>query len=648
MNLDFSPLFISLKVAGLATIITFFMGLIAARLMLDFRGKRRGIIDAILISPLVLPPTVVGFLLLLLLGKNSALGKFLDQININLIFTWQAAIITSIVVSFPLMYRTTLGAFEQIEPNILMAARTLGSSEWSIFWQVMIPLAYRGIVAGTILAFARALGEFGATLMLAGNIPGQTQTMPLAIFFASESGDYQTALIWVLILLSISLSVIIIVNFWAESKHVRQSRNAATRSPNSQKKYITDQANFNLKNPTKLNGMTVDNLFVDIEKHYTSFTLDIAIKNDQTPLGLLGASGSGKSMTLRCIAGLEKPDRGLISINGQTWFDARKKINLPSCQRRVGFVFQNYALFPHLTVRQNIAFGLQKLQPQERQQRVNAKIEQMQLQDLENRYPSQLSGGQQQRVALARALVIEPEILLLDEPFSALDSQLRSQMEKNLLEVLSTYSGITLMVSHNLEEIYRICQNLLVISEGKVLSYGGKDKIFQQPTLYEVARLTGCKNFSPIEILSQHQIKALDWDCNLTLSQEIPETATHIGVRAHQLIFTELEALKIKPKISQNLSSPLELSNSVLELSETSTISTATSSLNTFPCWLVQQTETPFRVTLYIKVNNPPENYNDYHFQVELFKENWNLLKEFPFPWHLRLDPQRLFLLAES
>jgi molybdate transport system permease protein len=244
--------------------------------------------------------------------------------------------------------------------------------------------------------------------------------------------------------------------------------------------------------------------------------------------------------------------------------------------------------------------------------------------------------------------VIEPEILLLDEPFSALDSQLRSQMEKNLLEVLSTYLGITLMVSHNLEEIYRICQNLLVISEGKVLSYGGKDKIFQQPTLYEVARLTGCKNFSPIEILSQHQIKALDWDCNLTLSQEIPETATHIGVRAHQLIFTELEALKIKPKTTHNLSSLLEPSNSVLELSETSTISTATSSLNTFPCWLVQQTETPFRVTLYIKVNNSPKNYNDYHFQVELFKENWNLLKEFPFPWHLRLDPQRLFLLAES
>ncbi len=649
MNLDFSPLWISLKVAGLSTIITFFIGLIAARLMLEFRGKRRGIIDAILISPLVLPPTVVGFLLLLFLGKNSLFGKFLNQFGIHLIFTWQAAVITSVIVSFPLMYRTTLGAFEQIEGNIILAARTLGSSELSIFLKVMIPLAYRGIVAATILAFSRALGEFGATLMLAGNIPGQTQTMPLAIFFATESGDYQTALIWVVILFTISLSIIIIVNFWAESKQVK-------RSLNIQQKNIISKKKFNLKNSIKANKaisnnpdhINTSNLFIDIKKSYSGFTLDIALKNDQTPLGFLGASGSGKSMILRCIAGLETPDRGFIHVNNQVWFDAHKKINIPSSQRRVGFVFQNYALFPHLTVRQNIAFGLQKLSIQECKEKVDLKIIQMQLQDLENHYPSQLSGGQQQRVALARALVIEPEILLLDEPFSALDSQLRNQMEKNLLEILGIYSGITLMVSHNLEEIYRICQNLLLISEGKVLIYGNKEQIFQQPAIYEVARLTGCRNISPIQIISNHQVKALDWNCNLTLSQAISETATHIGIRAHYLLFEELESLKIKPKIIKNLSSFSEKFDSSLEPSETANSLTETCLFNTFPCWLVQLTETPFRVTLYIKINNPPEHYNDYHFQVELFKENWNLLKEFPFPWHLRLDSQRLFLLTES
>ncbi len=653
MNLDFSPLWISLKTAGIATVITFFAGLIAARLMLDFRGKMRGVIDAILISPLVLPPTVVGFLLLLLLGKNGFLGQALHQIGINLIFTWKAAIITSIVVSFPLMYRTSLGAFEQIESNIILAARTLGSSELRIFTQVMIPLAYRGIVAGTILAFARALGEFGATLMLAGNIPGQTQTMPLAIFFASESGDYQNAFIWVLILLFISLSVIITVNFWAESKQNKQEINR-------QKKSRKNPNKFNLKNiifPNYISNKNNDKiinsegLFINIKKQYDDFSLDVSLENNQDSLGLLGASGSGKSMTLRCIAGLETPDQGIISVNGQVWFDSQRKINLPACQRRVGFVFQNYALFPHLTVRQNIAFAVQKLPLKEQKRRVDLKIAQMQLQDLENRYPAQLSGGQQQRVALARALVIEPEILLLDEPFSALDTQLRTQMEKNLLEILAIYPGIALMVSHNLEEIYRICQNLLVISGGKVLTYGDKEQIFQHPAIYEVARLTGCKNFSSIKILSNSEVKALDWDCTLFLPTIRSKTATHIGIRAHQLRFEELEALKIKPKITNNSCPLLELSEelNILEKVPCQTVQLLEkSSLNTFPCWLVQSSETPHRITLYIKLHSPPHHYHDYHFQVELFKENWQLLKDFPFPWHLRLEPQKLFLMKQT
>jgi molybdate ABC transporter permease protein len=634
MNLDISPLWISLKTAGLATIITFFLGLIVARLMLNFRGKTRGIIDAILISPLVLPPTVVGFLLLLLLGKNGFLGQFLDQIGIDIIFNWKATVITSIVVSFPLMYRTSLGAFEQIEPNIILAARTLGSSELTIFLQVIIPLAYRGIVAGTILAFARALGEFGATLMLAGNIPGQTQTMPLAIFFASESGDYKTALIWVLILLFISFFVIITVNFWAESKHFKQTRSNQNQKMFNLTNIIKSQANVKINHTYNVNN---NSLFVNIRKSHQGFSLDVTLESNQKLLGLLGASGSGKSMTLRCIAGLETPERGLITVNGKIWFDSKRKINLPSCQRKVGFVFQNYALFPHLTVRQNIAFGVQNLPLKEQKQKVDAKIAQMQLQDLENRYPAQLSGGQQQRVALARALVIEPEVLLLDEPFSALDSQLRTQMENNLREILAIYQGTALLVSHNLEEIYRICQNILVISEGKVLSYGDKQQIFQQPHLYEVARLTGCKNFSAIKIMSNYQLKALDWDCEIILSNPISQTATHIGIRAHQILFKELESLKIKPKITNSLEAISSKSLQILEETD----------INTFPCWLVKNSETPHRMTLFLKVNSPPTHYHDYHFQVELFKENWQLLKDFPFPWHLKLDSQRLFLLEK-
>ena len=623
---DFSPLWISLKTAGLATMITFFLGLMVARWMFNYRGRAKSAIDALLISPLVLPPTVVGFLLLLLLGQNSPVGQFLRQINLNIIFTWQAAVLTSTVVAFPLMYRTSLAAFEQIEENIILAARTLGASEWRIFWQVMIPLAYRGIIAGTILAFARGLGEFGATLMLAGNIPGQTQTMPLAIFFAAESGNYQQALFWVLILLSLSVFVIIAVNFWSESRQIKKIAKSTKRernnhldiSPNTHLDLNRDDSNINLIPDTEYTFGNFNQLFVDIQKNYGDFSLDINLEVHNKPLGLLGVSGSGKSMTLRCIAGLEVPDRGLISINNQIWFDARHKINIPSSQRRVGFVFQDYALFPHLTVRQNITFGVQNLPLIEQIERVDFQLQQMQLQGWEDYYPVQLSGGQQQRVALARALVMNPEILLLDEPFSALDTQLRSKMEKNLIEALAIYDGMTVMVSHNLEELYRICHDLLVISDGQVLASGHKQKIFHSPTTYEIARLTGCKNFSSVEIVSPYSVKALDWDCNLILENAIASQVNYVGIRAHQLTFEELEILRddYQPR-----------------------------DINLFPCWLAQSSETPHRITLYIKLNSPATHFNDYHFQVELFKENWQLLKYCSFPWHLRLNPSCLFVM---
>src|SRR4028119_92233 len=214
MEFDFSPLWMSLKSSAIATFFTFFLGIAAARWMLSTRIRGKALIEGVFISPLVLPPTVVGFLLLLLFGRNGAIGQFLLQFDLTIIFTWQAAAITATVVSFPLMYKTALGAFEQIDANLLNAARTLGASEWQVFWRIMLPLAWPGILAGTLLAFARALGEFGATLMLAGNIPGQTQTIPLAIYFAVEAGDMGQAFVWVLVILAMSIVAIASVNFW--------------------------------------------------------------------------------------------------------------------------------------------------------------------------------------------------------------------------------------------------------------------------------------------------------------------------------------------------------------------------------------------------------------------------------------------------
>ena len=211
---DLSPLWISLKVSLLATVIAFGVGTSVAYKMYHYRGKARSIVEGCLIAPLILPPTVVGFVLLVLLGKNGVLGQILAQWNLRLVFTWYAAVLAAIVVSFPLMYRAALGAFEQVDSLLLDAARLEGASERAVFWYIALPLAMPGILAGTVLTFARALGEFGATLMLAGNIPGQTQTMPMAIYFAVEAGAIEEGWFWTTIVVCISLVGIMAANSW--------------------------------------------------------------------------------------------------------------------------------------------------------------------------------------------------------------------------------------------------------------------------------------------------------------------------------------------------------------------------------------------------------------------------------------------------
>ena len=214
--MDFSPLWISIKTAFLATIITSTIGIFISYKMANYKGRGRGIIDGIFTLPLILPPTVIGFFLLLLCGKNGLVGKVFMSFNKNIIFSWSATVIAAAVVAFPMMYRTCRSAFEQMDKNMISAARTLGLSETKIFFKIAIPLAWPGIIGGLVLSFARALGEFGATLMIAGNIPGRTQTMPVAIFFAVESGDMNKAMIWVLIIVAISFIMIFLLNYWSD------------------------------------------------------------------------------------------------------------------------------------------------------------------------------------------------------------------------------------------------------------------------------------------------------------------------------------------------------------------------------------------------------------------------------------------------
>ncbi len=597
MPQDLSPLWISLKTALLATFITFFLGISAAYWMLGYRGKAKSLIEGIFVAPLILPPTVVGFLLLLFFGKNGPVGKLLEPFDTTIVFTWYGAAIAATIVSFPLMYKTALAAFSQIDVNLLRVARTLGAKELTIFWRISLPLAFPGIIAATTLAFARALGEFGATLMLAGNIPGQTQTIPMAIYFAVESGSINEAWFWSIVIMIVSLSGIIIANFWQElsykSKYPKISKNS-----------------IELANKSSLlsEDSAQKGLFLDIEKRLPNFHLQVALNTDDQPLGLLGSSGAGKSMILRCLAGIETPNKGRIVLNNRVLFDSEKKINLPIDQRQIGFLFQNYALFPHLTVAQNIAFGIPKYIDTKTE--VEKQLIAMKLQGFGNRYPHQLSGGQQQRVALARALASKPEALLLDEPFSALDTHLRSQLEQQVTEILADYSGVTLFVTHNMEEAYRLCPHLLVLEQGKAAHYGSKYEIFQHPASVNVAQLTGCKNFSRANILSPQKIEAIDWGCTLEVRENIPSELSYVGIRAHHLIFTK---------------DPQQV--------------------NTFPCYLVRTSETPHRMTVFLKLHSVGNHANDYHLQGEIYKEKWVNIQDQSFPWYVHLEPSRLLLM---
>lgn len=214
--MELSPLWISLKTAFVATAITFVIGLFAAYKMAMYKGRLKGLIDGLFNLPLVLPPTVVGFFLLVLLGRHGVVGQWLDRMGIQVIFTWTANVIAAVTVSFPMMYKTSESAIAQVDDNYIRAAKTLGAHPIRIFWKVILPLSWPGIAAGTILSFARGMGEFGATLMIAGSIMGETRTMPIAVYFASEAGKDQEALIWVLIIVGISLTMILIMNYWLQ------------------------------------------------------------------------------------------------------------------------------------------------------------------------------------------------------------------------------------------------------------------------------------------------------------------------------------------------------------------------------------------------------------------------------------------------
>jgi len=279
-------------------------------------------------------------------------------------------------------------------------------------------------------------------------------------------------------------------------------------------------------------------LMVSITKKLRSFTLqaDFTVKDEV--MALLGASGCGKSMTLKCIAGLETPDKGRIVLNGRILYDSDKGINLSPQKRKVGYLFQNYALFPNMTVAGNIAFAASGSKA-EKERKVRENLRRFKLQKLAEAYPHELSGGQQQRLALARIMAADNELLLLDEPFSALDSYLKWQMEMELKTLLQDYNGAAVLVSHDRGEVYRLADCVAVMNKGQMEAVHTKHDLFNCPDTLAATVLTGCKNVSAVKKIGAQRIYALDWQLELNTDMPVVDKIAFVGIRAHFLALQE-------------------------------------------------------------------------------------------------------------
>ncbi|WP_245611920.1 sulfate/molybdate ABC transporter ATP-binding protein [endosymbiont 'TC1' of Trimyema compressum] len=356
-----------------------------------------------------------------------------------------------------------------------------------------------------------------------------------------------------------------------------------------------------------MEGVVKMALKVKLKKKFKEFTLDVDFICKEKITGILGASGSGKTMTLKGISGIEKLDEGQVILNDMVLFDSDKKINKLVRERKIGYLFQDYALFPNMTVVENIGFGLHKLAKEERNESVAKMIYRLALSGLENRFPSQLSGGQKQRVALGRALVLNPELLLLDEPFSALDSYLRHQMIEQLRENLSWYQGYAIFVTHNMREAYRLCNDIIVVDKGKVEAFGDKKTIFKKPPTLKTGQLTGCKNFSQCRKIGEYDIFAMDWGINLKTEDRVSDNVTHVGIQDQYLRFAR-----------EN-----EVANRVV-------------------LYPVNVVENPFDMSIYLSVSEKTE---ENLLRWEMSRNFWQTIENKGGPWTIYFDPKALILV---
>ena len=441
---EWTAIQLSLRVAAVATLVATPLGIGVAWLLArrDFWGK--SVLDALIHLPLVLPPVVTGYLLLLTLGRRGLIGGWLaDHLGIVFAFRWTGAALACGIMSFPLLVRPIRLSIEAVDRRLEQAAGTLGAAPWRVFWTVTLPLALPGVLAGMVLGFAKAIGEFGATITFVSNIPGETQTISLGDLFADPDARW------------------------------RLGGTAAGGGLGPDRAGSPDRLRMVRAARHKTPARELTMLRVDVAKQLGEFSLQIAFTSEGRVTGLFGASGAGKTSLVGMIAGLTKPDRGVIAIDGDVLDDTDARIHVPSHRRRIGYVFQDARLFPHLDVRQNLDYGrrMNRLADDPAQYaRINDLLD---IGGLRDRRPGQLSGGERQRVALGRALLAQPRLLLLDEPLGSLDEERKLEILPYLKRLRDEANVPMVYVTHDAEEMRQLATQVVMLRRGQVTAFGG-------------------------------------------------------------------------------------------------------------------------------------------------------------------------------
>ncbi len=456
---EWTAVLLSLKVATWATVASLPFGVLVALALArgDFWGKE--LLNGLVHLPLILPPVVTGYLLLLSFGRKGPIGALLDQVGIVFAFRWTGAALACGIMAFPLMVRAIRLAIEAVDPRLEEAAGTLGAGRAWTFLVVTLPLIAPGIVAGSILAFAKAMGEFGATITFVSNIPGETQTIPTAIYSllagAGRRGRRDPA--------DADLD---------RHRHGRAPRlgvrGAAGRPPRRR----------------PLSGMGLE---VALRHDLGGFRLDVAFTAPAGITALFGRSGSGKTTVVNAIAGLLRPEMGRILVDGAVLLDTTAGVFVPRHRRRIGYVFQEGRLFPHLSVRQNLVFGRWFAADRAPPAEIGHVVEMLGIGHLLDRRPAGLSGGEKQRVAIGRALLASPRLLLMDEPLASLDAARKEEILPYLERLRDEVKVPILYVSHAIPEVTRLATTVVALVDGRVALSGPATAVLSDPAILPAA-----------------------------------------------------------------------------------------------------------------------------------------------------------------